>query len=127
MGDNTVVEKKLKKHKVPIIKDIIALTKVAEPLELKTIRRRLFLRAEQLAANCCVGKASFKLWRYLEKQFQEVKLNCILEIKANSLRVCCEGPIMVVYPHGVWYRPATLEVETAHSSKTPLIGNKEVG
>ena len=29
--------------------------------------------------------------------------------KANCLRVCINGPIAVVYPEGVWYRPQTPE------------------
>jgi (2Fe-2S) ferredoxin len=36
--------------------------------------------------------------------------SCIFRTKANCLRVCCSGPIIVVYPDGVWYRQATPEV-----------------
>lgn len=34
----------------------------------------------------------------------------IFRTKANCLRVCCQGPILVVYPDGVWYRQASPEV-----------------
>jgi (2Fe-2S) ferredoxin len=119
MGKNTVVEKSIKILKVPKRKDIIALIKFAGLLELKTIRRHLFLRAELGSAKCCS-------WQYLKKQYEDLKLDCIFKIKVNCLRVWCEGSIMGVYPHGVWYRPVTLEVKKAHNSKTPLIGNKVV-
>jgi len=52
----------------------------------------------------------------LEKRLKQLKLDkptdtrpsCIFRTKANCLRVCCQGPILVVYPDGVWYRQATL-------------------
>ncbi|MEM1427421.1 MAG: ferredoxin, partial [Cyanobacteria bacterium P01_H01_bin.130] len=34
----------------------------------------------------------------------------IFRTKANCLRVCMDGPILVVYPDGIWYRNATPDV-----------------
>lgn len=35
---------------------------------------------------------------------------CIFRTKANCLRVCQQGPILVIYPDGVWYHSAMPEV-----------------
>lgn len=57
-----------------------------------------------------VGEAS---WKYLKKRLREVGLSeatgGVLRTKADCLRICREGPIMVVYPEGIWYRHATPE------------------
>jgi len=33
----------------------------------------------------------------------------VLRSKVDCLRVCEQGPVMVVYPEGVWYRGVTPE------------------
>ena len=33
----------------------------------------------------------------------------VLRTRADCLRVCRDGPVMVVYPEGVWYRNASGE------------------
>ncbi|HET9268588.1 MAG TPA: hypothetical protein VFO31_10505 [Vicinamibacterales bacterium] len=57
-----------------------------------------------------VGEAS---WKYLKKRLREVGLSGaeggVLRTRADCLRICREGPIMLVYPEGTWYRHATPE------------------
>jgi (2Fe-2S) ferredoxin len=57
-----------------------------------------------------VGEAS---WKYLKKRLREVGLSepvgGVLRSRVDCLRICREGPILVVYPEGVWYRHATPE------------------
>ncbi len=57
-----------------------------------------------------VGEAS---WKYLKKRLREVGLSQsiggVLRTRAACLRICREGPIMLVYPEGTWYRNATPE------------------
>ncbi len=57
-----------------------------------------------------VGEAS---WKYLKKRLREVGLSQsmggVLRTRADCLRICREGPIMLVYPEGTWYRNATPE------------------
>ena len=57
-----------------------------------------------------IGEAS---WKYLKKRLREVGLSDVdggvLRTRADCLRICREGPIMLVYPEGTWYRNATPE------------------
>lgn len=87
-------------------------------LGLSQIQRHVFLCADQSKPNCCSTETGLQAWKYLKKRLQELQLDqphneggtCVFRTKANCLRVCTDGPIMVVYPDGVWYRAATPEV-----------------
>ena len=35
--------------------------------------------------------------------------NACYRTKVGCLRICCEGPTMVVYPEGTWYRGMSAE------------------
>lgn len=94
----------------PLIQEI-------EELGLNKIKRHIFLCADQTKPKCCPKKTSLEAWNYLKKRLKELELEqpteignyCIFRTKANCLRVCKEGPILLVYPDGVWYRNATPE------------------
>ena len=94
----------------PLIQEI-------EELGLNKIKRHIFLCADQTKPKCCPKKTSLEAWNYLKKRLKELELEqpteisnyCVFRTKANCLRVCKEGPILLVYPDGVWYRNATPE------------------
>jgi len=84
-------------------------------LGIDRIERHILICADQTVPKCCDRESSLVAWNYLKKRLQELGLDkpnpdrpsCIFRTKANCLRVCSSGPIMVVYPDGVWYHDVT--------------------
>jgi (2Fe-2S) ferredoxin len=83
-------------------------------LGLDRIRRHVLICADQTNPLCCDKVDSLAAWDYLKRRLKELGLDrpdaptgSIFRTKVNCLRVCHHGPILVVYPDGVWYHSAT--------------------
>ena len=93
----------------------LALAACVQSLGLDRIERHIFICADPTVPKCCDRETSLEAWNYLKKRLQELQLDkpaggrkgCIYRTKANCLRVCNNGPILVLYPDGVWYRKVT--------------------
>ncbi len=72
---------------------------------LPAARRHLFLC---VGPDCCAPEEGLKSWEHLKDSLKQCPVP-MLRTKAACLRLCSEGPWLVVYPEGVWYAQVTPE------------------
>lgn len=109
--------------------DRIEAIALAQGIGRGTIRRHLFLCADQTNPKCAPVIETNETWRYVKRRLKELGLNDppppwygnealpaapvepgtsrVLRSKVDCLRICERGPIAVVYPDGTWYHSVT--------------------
>jgi (2Fe-2S) ferredoxin len=98
------------------------LTETINNLGIPHIRYHVFICASATKPKCCDPEVGLKTWDYLKGRLRELKLDqvqvnptdqkpgCVYRTKADCLRVCQQGPIVLIYPDRVWYHSVTVEV-----------------
>ena len=78
----------------------------AKKLGVPKIRRHLFMCVDKKEADCASSREMSAAWKYLSKRIKELKLGKNLGLFTTATQcmdVCKGGPILAVYPDGVWY------------------------
>ncbi|NJK91825.1 MAG: (2Fe-2S) ferredoxin domain-containing protein [Blastochloris sp.] len=78
---------------------------VIEKAGLPSARQHLFLC---LGPDCCSPEMGQLSWDYLKQQVARLNLQ-VLRTRAACFRICSQGPILLVYPDGIWYARVTPE------------------
>jgi (2Fe-2S) ferredoxin len=78
------------------------------------ISHHLLLCATPTKAKCCDPEIGAASWEALKRQVRELDLEnpsraqgIVLRSKADCLRICERGPILLVWPDGTWYGGVT--------------------
>jgi len=80
------------------------------------VSHHILLCATPTKAACCLPEVGIASWERLKILLQEFKLEkndraqgIVLRSKVDCLRCCKEGPIMLIWPDGIWYGSVTPE------------------
>ena len=78
------------------------------------ISHHLLLCATPTKAKCCDPEIGAASWEALKRQVRELDLEnpsraqgIVLRSKADCLRICERGPILLIWPDGTWYGEVT--------------------
>ena len=77
---------------------------------MQRVSHHLQLCATATKAKCCDSVLGAQTWNALKSIVRELDLEnaarpegIVLRSKADCLRVCERGPILLVWPDGIWY------------------------
>lgn len=80
------------------------------------ISHHLLLCATPTKAKCCDPADGLETWNALKRLVRDLGLEneqrpqgIVLRSKVDCLRACERGPILVIWPEGIWYSDVTPE------------------
>jgi len=77
---------------------------VVEKRSIGQIQRHVFLCT---GPSCCTPEQGMAAWDVLKQHIKQAGLEtgpaACYRTKVGCLRICTQGPTMVVYPEGTWY------------------------
>jgi (2Fe-2S) ferredoxin len=83
---------------------------VAEKIGIARSSRHVFLC---LGPSCCTPEVGQEAWEVLKQKIKDAGLatgdSVCQRTKVGCLRICCQGPAMLVYPEGTWYSGMTAD------------------
>src|SRR5437763_11080502 len=86
------------------------LNAAVQKLGIGTYMRHVFLCT---GPRCCSDEAGQQAWEALKHElkarFPLAGPNNCYRTRVACLRICCQGPTMVVYPEGTWYHGMTAD------------------
>jgi (2Fe-2S) ferredoxin len=91
---------------------LTCLAEMAAKLKIGEFHRHVFLC---IGDACCSADAGQAAWDALKRELKDRNLSlaegplACYRSKVQCLRVCCNGPIAVVYPEGTWYAGLTAD------------------
>ena len=106
----------------------------ARRLGMQRVSHHLLLCATATKAKCCDSAVGAQTWNELKSVVRELNLEnterpegIVLRSKADCLRVCERGPILLVWPDGIWYADLSPDrvkrIIEQHSSANNLLKN----
>ena len=59
-----------------------------------------------LGPECCRYREGNEVWEYIKYRLKQLRIP-VMRTKVGCFKICKDGPLMVVYPEGVWYGHVT--------------------
>lgn len=97
---------------MPKEKPTESLPVIAEKLGIGHYHRHVLLC---IGPDCCPPEVGDASWQALKRQLKDNGLSLSVGPKAcyrtkvQCLRICTDGPILLVYPEGTWYQSMTAD------------------